>query len=127
MKNLLITLIVLEAFRCKYNFDKRYEVDEEITDLTNFDEARIEALVAKGLVKVLKDGKESAGNGGGGNPDPTGIDISQNADVVISQVNSFEDVEKLKEALALETAARNRATVVRAIEARIEALVAKDE
>jgi hypothetical protein len=119
MEKLLKTLIVLQAFRCMYNFEKRYEVDEEITDLTNFDEARIADLVERGIVAIGKENKKpNAGNGDGSGS--ANIDLSQRHTTVISQVRNFGDVEKLKQYLEQENASEKpRASVVNAIEARI--------
>jgi len=114
MKN-LITLIVLIAFVDKDNFAKKYEVGEEIT---GFDEARIAELVDKGICKI-KDGKDD----GSGGP-VTDIDLSQHHTAVVNQIKSFEDVEKLNTYLKQETASgKPRASVVKALEARIAELV----
>ena len=102
---------VIKEFRDVSNFAKVYKVGDEV----EFDKVRLAKLVKIGLVEDegLKDEK----------PPVTDIDLSKKWNQVVSDVNSFTDVEKLKAALEIENQSEKpRPSVVDAISERIEEL-----
>jgi hypothetical protein len=102
-------VIVLTEFADKDNFAKRYKVGEE---LTGFSEERLASLVERGIVGYEQE------------PIVSDIDMSGNYQKIVSQVKTFEDVEKLKQYLEVEKASEKpRASVVKAIEERLASLV----
>jgi len=102
-------VIVLTEFADKDNFTKRYKVGDE---LTGFSEDRIASLIALGIAGYEQE------------PIVSDIDLSVNYQKIVSQVKTFEDVEKLKQYLETEKASdKPRASVVKAIEDRIASLV----
>lgn len=103
-------VIVLKEFADKNNISRKYKVGDELKD---FSKERIANLVQRGLAEIQ-----------GKNDDVTGIDLSAHYKTVISQVEKFEDVEKLQQYLEIEKASEKpRETVVKAIEERIANLV----
>lgn len=108
MKN----MIVLIEFADKDNFAIKYKVGQK---LEGFDDDRIEKLVKRGLV-----GPEVI--------EILDIDLSEHYKKVISNIEAFNDVEKLKLYLAAESEVEKpRASVVKAIEDRIALLEEKEE
>lgn len=106
-------VIVLTEFADKDNFTKRYKVGDELTGMS---EERIASLVARGLAGQEKE------------PIVSDIDMSGNYQKIVSQVKTFEDVEKMKQYLETEKASEKpRASVVKAIEERIASLVGDEE
>lgn len=103
---------VLSKFVDKYDFSKVYNVGDEVD---TFDEARIKELVERGLVEV--EGKKDT-------KDPVlDIDLTQGWQKVVSEVKTFEDLDKLKAYLETEKKAdKIRNSVVAALEARIKEL-----
>lgn len=105
-------VIVLKEFRDIDNFDKLYKEGEV---LAISDDERVKSLVERELVRVVEDEAKE-------------VDLSANAQIIISSVKSFSDIEKLKEYLSLEKESEKpRNTVVEAIEKRLLALESKQE
>ena len=105
---------ILQKFVDKHDFSKVYNVGDEVD---TFDEARIKELVEKGLVEV--EGKKEP-------KAPvvlTDVDMTQGWQKVVSEVKTFEYLEKLKGYLETEQKAdKIRNSVVAALEARIKEL-----
>jgi hypothetical protein len=117
--------IVLKEFADKTNISKHYNPGDELPG--TFGGERLANIVAMGLAKV-EDTKAGNGKGKGNDTETantvTDIDLTANADTIISQVKGFADVEKLEKYLAAEqSAAEPRKTVVKAIEDRIAKIV----
>lgn len=103
---------VLSKFVDKNDFSKVYNVGDEVD---TFDEARIKDLVERGLVEV--EGKKDS-------KDPVlDIDLTQGWQRVVSDVKTFEDLDKLKAYLDAENKVEKpRNSVIVALEARIKEL-----
>jgi len=103
--------IVVQEFADKNDFRKRYQPGDELPG--TFGELRLANIVKLGLAKVEDDA-----------PPVTDIDLTGKAADIVAQVQAFEDVEKLKQCLETESKSdKPRATVVKAIEARIANIV----
>ena len=99
--------IVAIEFADKDSITKRYKVGEE---LIGFDEERIAKLVDRGIVAIEQE-------------EVLDIDLSEHYKKVISAINIFGDVEKLKQYLEVENESdKPRTSVVQAIEDRIALL-----
>lgn len=103
---------VLSKFVDKYDFSQVYNVGDEVE---TFDDARIKDHVERGLVEV--EGKKES-------KDPVlDIDLTQGWQKVVSDVKTFEDLDKLKAYLDAENKVEKpRNSVIVALEARIKEL-----
>lgn len=99
--------IVAIEFADKDSITKRYKVGEE---LIGFEKERIAKLVDRGIVAIEQE-------------EVLDIDLSEHYKKVISAINIFGDVEKLKQYLEVENESdKPRTSVVQAIEDRIALL-----
>ncbi len=102
-----MNLIVTAKFRDKVT-KKVYSPNDEIT---HFDEVRAKDVIERGLAKEKV-------------APATDIDLSLAAQKVIASVQTFTDVDKLKDYLQQENASEKpRKTVVEAIESRLSELI----
>ncbi|MDR2652259.1 MAG: hypothetical protein LBC68_08095 [Prevotellaceae bacterium] len=126
--------IVLKRFADKDNFAKKYEVGDKLP--TDISEERIANMIKLGIVKAknveVKDVNSNVNNPATGNTNTnsnvnnpaTDIDMTGKAVDIIEKVEVFTDVEKLKQYLEEEKSSTSpRATVMKAIEGRIESLM----
>lgn len=108
-------VIVKNEFADKNQFSKRYSVGEELVD---FDEARIQDLVERGLV-VIEGGEDQSQE----TESNESIDLSKSAKDILGLIKDIDDVEALNVALRAESESEKpRSTVVEALTERISQL-----
>ena len=108
---------VLVEFADREDFYKRYGVGDEVSFV---DSEYVRMLVWRGIAEAAEGLKD-------GDSDVSDIDLSKQWNNVVAAVKVFGDVGKLQQYLDAENAnAKPRATVVKAIEARLAELAGED-
>jgi len=121
MKDNMQKVTVLTAFRDKDNFSKVYSAGSVV----EFTKERAEHLKRLGLVGFDDDATDDVTGDDVNDDDVTddvAIDLEANHQKIVSAVKKNESLDELGKALIAEINAKNRASVVGALQARIAEL-----